>query len=477
MNKKVLSLSLLFSCVAFLSAQDQSELSRDLIPENVEYGQSNQTYNAYKTSWKKNAVGDNWTISVGGGAQVLFGIDDNKGDFQNRVTFSPQLSLSKYFSPIWGLRVNFSGGSLHGYNDGNYGTYVKWNHGTKNYMGQGFVGTAGYPTSISGKDAGAAMLTWDPSWVRRFGAENTANPGSEGSVIGVDGDNFYWKEGRYGGKLYMDHVRYFQANIDFMVDVFTLFGNYNPKRFFELTAFGGIGLYNSFAHYDGVNVMVAGVHGGLIGKFRLTERFGLHAEFSGSMVPDSFDGQVGDHQPMDGIGQATLSVAYKMGKTSWNVCEPMDYELINRMQADINKLRDELANKKCPTCPPPVPVPVPAPEKAEEPQLVFLPDPVFFRIDKSVIDKAEWVKIDKAAIWLKEHPQAKVVVTGYADKATAYPEYNMKLSERRSKTVAKALIERYGISPDRVSVSWSGDAIQPFMVNEWNRVVIFVIEN
>lgn len=43
MNSKVLFLSLLFSSGIFtLSAQD--ELSRDLIPDEVEYGQPNQTY-------------------------------------------------------------------------------------------------------------------------------------------------------------------------------------------------------------------------------------------------------------------------------------------------------------------------------------------------------------------------------------------------------------------------------------------------
>ena len=64
MNSKVLFLSLLFSSGIFtLSAQD--ELSRDLIPDEVEYGQPNQTYNTYKTTWKKNAFKDNWTISVG----------------------------------------------------------------------------------------------------------------------------------------------------------------------------------------------------------------------------------------------------------------------------------------------------------------------------------------------------------------------------------------------------------------------------
>lgn len=151
----------------------------------------------------------------------------------------------------------------------------------------------------------------------------------------------------------------------------------------------------------------------------------------------------------------------------------MDAELINRLNNQVNTLRETIANQKCPTCPPP-----PPPVEVVRPStdIKFLPDPVFFRIDKSVIDQSEWIKIDKAANYLNQHPEVNVVVTGYADKKTAYPEYNMKLSERRSKAVSQALVEKYGINPARVSINWSGDRIQPFTVNEWNRVVIFVIE-
>lgn len=462
MNKKVFFTTFLFIASLFsLTAQEES--SRTLIVDEVEYGQPNQTYNTYKTTWKKNRFKDNWVITVGGGAQTIAGIDDSKGPTKDRITFAPQVSIGKYFSPIWGLRLNFTGGSLHGFNDGREGTYVKWNHGSKNYMGKGVVGTPGYPSG----DPSPSMLSWDPQW-NYMGASL-----ENGQIQNVNG-LYQWVPGQKGA-LYMQHVRYFQANIDFMFDLFNLVGNYNPKRFFEITPFGGIGLYNALPNLGSDNIMTAGVHGGIITKFRLSDKIGLNAEFSGSLVPDSFDGQIGDNQNMDGIAQATLSVAYKFGRTDWEVAEPMDYELVNRLNDEINTLRErnaKLAAKECPTCPPPPPVVKPEPTS----DIKFLPDPVFFRLDKSVIDPSEWVRIDKAATYLTEHPDVNVVVTGYADKKTGNPQYNMKLSERRAKTVAQALIEQYGINPLRVSINWSGDKIQPFKINEWNRVVIFVIE-
>jgi len=472
MNKKVLLFSLLLSgCFVSLLAQEESR--RTLITDEVEYGEPDKTYNTYKTTWQKNRFKDNWFLTISGGGQTIFGEDDHKTDFQNRVTFAPQIAFGKYFSPIWGLRMNFTGGSLHGHNDGNSGTYRKWNNGRKHYLGEGYAGTPGYPTA-----SGPMFLTWDPTWNYMYSPEEIMDYIDPfGGVYGWKPKEAYERVGNGGWKdkdgnmlLYTQHIRYFQANIDFMFDFFNLIGNYNPKRFFELTPYAGAGLYHAFPHRGTEAFTTAGVHLGLISKFRISDRVGLNLEFSASMVADEFDGQGGDDQTFTGIGQAMLGLNFKMGKTYWEVCEPMDWGLIDDLNQKINDLR-AIPVPVCPTCPecPEIAPPAPA-------EIKFLPDPVFFRIDKSIIDPAEWSKIEKAVDFLNKNPMANVVVTGYADKKTAYPEYNMKLSERRSKTVAQALTQRYGVDPLRVSINWSGDRIQPFKVNEWNRVVIFVIE-
>lgn len=478
MNKKVLLFSLLLSgCFYSVSAQEGSS-SRTLIIDEVDYGKQNETYNAYKTTWQKNPFKDNWFITIGGGAQTIFGEDDTKQDFTKRITFAPQISVGKYFSPIWGLRLNFTGGSLHGFNDGDSGTYRKWNNGSDNYMGEGYAGTPGYP----GGSPNTAFLTWDPTWNYMYSPEEiwkNVSPTPDGKGYqwtpeGMDSRDHKGTPLDANGDrmLYMQHVKYVQMNIDFMFDLLTLFGDYNPKRFFDITPYAGAGVYHAFPNRGTIAYTTAGVHAGLITKFRLSDRIKLNAEFAASMVGDEFDGQGGDNHAFTGIGQATLGLQFNLGKTYWQVCEPMDHKLINDLNNQINILRQRPEFcEDCPECP--------AIEIAPTPpaQIKFLPDPVFFRIDKSVIDPAEWAKVEKAVDFLNKNPEANVVVTGYADKKTAYPEYNMKLSERRSKTVAQALTQKYGINPLRVSINWSGDEIQPFKVNEWNRVVIFVIED
>lgn len=468
MNTRLLLASFFVTVCSFnLYSQETTEFVSVSEVEVVEQPKKG----AFKTTFQKNRFKDNWTLSLGAGTQVLFGEDDDKGDFAARMTFAPKVSLTKYFSPIWGLRVAFSGGSLHGFNDGIAGTYRKWNSGSKNYLGKGYAGRPGYPAA-----EGTDYLTWDPSWNYRGWTEGYGvrrAPNNEGYMF--DPGSLPGYTNPVPGKtLYMQHVRYVSADINFMFNLMTLFGEYNPKRTFELTPYAGFGFYHVFPHWGQDVYNVLGVNGGLITKFRLTDKIGLFAEFSGSILPDDFDGHGGDNVAFDAIGQLTAGVSIGLGKSTWDVAEPMNYALIDDLMRQINDQQAALAIP-CPTCPP-CPEPVVALVEDVEKPIVFLPDPVFFRIDKSIIDPSEWIKIEKAVTYLNEHPNANVVVTGYADKKTAYPAYNLKLSERRSKTVAKALIEKYGINPLRVSINWEGDQIQPFDINEWNRVVIFVIE-
>ena len=77
---------------------------------------------------------------------------------------------------------------------------------------------------------------------------------------------------------------------------------------------------------------------------------------------------------------------------------------------------------------------------------------------------------------MKENPGVKVTVTGYADKSTGNATINQKLSEKRAKAVADILTSKYGISSSRITTEASGDKVQPFEINEWNRVVIFTAD-
>lgn len=56
------------------------------------------------------------------------------------------------------------------------------------------------------------------------------------------------------------------------------------------------------------------------------------------------------------------------------------------------------------------------------------------------------------ARYLKKHPEARLELVGYADRETAYPSYNLKLSQRRVNTVRDYLVNECGIDPSRLII-------------------------
>lgn len=57
------------------------------------------------------------------------------------------------------------------------------------------------------------------------------------------------------------------------------------------------------------------------------------------------------------------------------------------------------------------------------------------------------------ADYMKQFPESKATVTGFADNGTGSRDINLRLAKQRAEAVAKQLIEKYGISRDRLTVS------------------------
>ena len=83
-------------------------------------------------------------------------------------------------------------------------------------------------------------------------------------------------------------------------------------------------------------------------------------------------------------------------------------------------------------------------------------------------------KVADIAEYLKKYPNAKVVVSGYADKGTGNAQINARLAAGRADVVTRDLIEKYGIAADRITYDSYGDTVQPFAENDLNRVSICI---
>ena len=98
---------------------------------------------------------------------------------------------------------------------------------------------------------------------------------------------------------------------------------------------------------------------------------------------------------------------------------------------------------------------------------------VIFRQGKSTIDAAQYASIEMIAKYMKNHKDAKVKVQGYASPE-GNKELNQKLSEKRAEVVKNALVKKYKIAADRVTVEGLGATDKLSQENDFNRVAMFV---
>ena len=102
---------------------------------------------------------------------------------------------------------------------------------------------------------------------------------------------------------------------------------------------------------------------------------------------------------------------------------------------------------------------------------------ISFYVDRYYITDAQMKNLKSVATFLRTHPDINLIVTGYADVETAYPAYNLRLSQKRAQTVYDTLVNEFKVPKDRLRIDFKGDTVQPYdQVNEWNRAVIFFLD-
>lgn len=213
----------------------------------------------------------------------------NRIGLNKRVTFAPTLTVARRMGNLISLRLQLSGGSLHGFNDGWNGTYTRW-----------------WKDGSTGDDF--QKITKDPQWDYMGWVEGVDY---EYSPVDMTGVPVYhplgWVENE---KYYMQHMRYISASGDVSLNLINLINGYQPNRKFEVWPFVGIGWYQRFAHMGTLNNTFFGGSAGINLAYSLNRQFQIFAEGRGVIVSDGFDGQKGD-MSNNGIAQVTMGVTYK----------------------------------------------------------------------------------------------------------------------------------------------------------------------
>ena len=435
--------------------------------QTEQYGQTQTESNALRNLAEKNAYGDNWFISLGGNANLLGGEQDNLLSLGKRIGFGGAFNVGKWFNPYFGAQIQVVGGALKGFNRVGVGSWMLPDPGKVqggfNYDGTGdppsiyFVHTNnehfGYP--IGG--------TWD-----NRNTKYSYITSSNGRFLGIKQD-----------------FNYATATVDLMANFTNLFrGHYQAHNPVDVIPFLGLGVIHAFNNKvttpDFWN-FVAKV--GVRANFNLSEKFAIYIEPQINLTDKEFDGYVGNSSA-DGVVNLGLGVQYTFSKryTTLSEIAQLTADEIDKLNKKINDNRYLIDNhqdilerqqnlldrlQKC------------CDEKPKQivTQVVdnsgCLPQYVRFNLDSYKIEISEQSKIAEVVDFLKKNPNSKIFIVGYADRKTGNPSYNLKLSKKRVDAVASEL-KRAGINENRIISEWRGDKEQPFLPNDWNRVVVMV---
>ena len=298
--------------------------------------------------------------------------------------------------------------------------------------------------------------------------------------------NFQGGPLHYADGAHMAKMKYVTANLDFMWDMFNSLGGVDSHRVFYIIPFVGLGGTYAWDFTGSENVMASNgkpkhnswtlpVSGGIQLRFRLCRYVDFFVEGRAQFYGDNFN-NLAFGRPVDINGTVTGGFTVTFGGRDYQSYNPCDYlGYINNLNNQVNDLRGALATTSAALAAAEAQLPCPEVEAVavEEVQAAPLMATVRFTLNSARITDQEKVNVYNIAEWMKANPEQNVAIVGYADKDTGTSEYNMGLSKRRAQAVYNSLTNDYGINPDRLSIQAEGSNVQPYDVNNWNRIVIF----
>lgn len=287
---------------------------------------------------------------------------------------------------------------------------------------------------------------------------------------------------KIGGGQYKWKWNYVAPAVDAVVDMTNLIGGFNPNRLVEVNLLAGIGLNIGFSNNEANDIaksytgLPAGekalgnlwdgtkarflMQFGFDVNFNVAENWQVGLEFMANNVNDNYNSKVGSN--MDWYINGLVGVKYFFGPQSETVTRVIETPVAEPQI--VERIVERV-----------VEVPAQPVQEKKEPQV--LRRDVFFKINTTAIPAGEMSKVTAIADYLKQNPEAKVVITGYADKGTGSLQLNLRLAAKRAEAVANALRTQYGISSDRMTVKSMGEAeAQPYPDPVQNRVAIAIAQ-
>ena len=244
----------------------------------------------YKTRYTS-SFWDNFYIEADFAGRMLMGAEDTHLSFGSRLKPGFGITVGKWFHPDFGVRLNFGGARLKGWNSGPTGIYA-----------------------------------YDDGWVEGF------DPVQE-----------YWKgQGVDTRNGYRQDIKYYELNADFLFDLYNVFTSRNRlNRRWTAQGYVGVGMLRA-AKYHGMedNVKV-GLRVGVIGNYNITDRLGLHLSVGSEITDANFTGELGKGNKFSGILSGTVGLSYRIGHQGYRVVRLVPQRQLAELNNAISLIRTE----------------------------------------------------------------------------------------------------------------------------------------
>ena len=285
------------------------------------------------------------------------------------------------------------------------------------------------------------------------------------------------------GNVYKWKWNYVAPMVDATFNLTNLFCEYNPDRLVEVGVFGGIGANIAWGNdeaadakaailkseaatealkygatplenlWDGTKTRFVARVGANV-DFRVSDRVKLGVELSANTLSDKYNSKKAGNP--DWYFNALVGVKVALGETHTTKVIPAP--------KPVEKIIERIIEK---------PAPAPAPKVESKVVEENFRRDIFFPIGNSNIAKSQRTKIAEIVEYMKENPDAKITLTGYADKGTGSAAFNDKIAARRALTVYNTLAAK-GVAKSRMIKESKGSRVQPFEENDMNRVTICI---
>ena len=271
--------------------------------------------------------------------------------------------------------------------------------------------------------------------------------------------------------------QFVQPNLDLILDWSSAFFGYRADRPVTVYSFVGAGMAIGFENQKANDLAATeffkalwqpnktfwSIRPGLGFDIRLSNRVALNLECDAHFLPETFNSRIcmsslGFDVHMAVLGGLKINLGGTPRKVKHIAAPVTTYEQPRRHEPKKDEPKKEYRQEPAKQQP-----------VAEQPIYQGADVDIFFDLNKSVIRDDQINTLNRLVSFMRNTPEAKVKLDGYADKQTGTADINQELSEQRVIAVRQYLVSR-GIDASRISTAAHGDKVQPF-TGEKNRAV------